>query len=1065
MKLTKIKLLNWHIFSDNVINFEGNTLITGDNGNGKSTLIDSIFYVLSGGDEKNFNSAANDDSRRTITTYMRGKLGIENKEFLRNGADIVTHIALEFYDDFADRSQILGSVLTIKNSSNPRSKFYIALNSSIDNLSFISEDNEIYDFNGFKKANVKNDITELKDTYVGRRAQIAQFLNVTDSKKYFELLKKAIAFKPINTDVSDFVFTFLLKEDDIKMDSLSRELSGYKEIQQTIEREKDKLTCLETFIDKAKQYVENERDIKYLAVLKEEVNVKTIQQDINKKERKITELKQQEQNSDIEIKNIADKITQKSNEIEQFESKGELKSLKEKADQLKFYQQEKNNVDVIIEEITDDLLFEMDLMPKAGLNYDFIKDIKSGNIILLNEHIKEYLRELENAKGSLNRDIAIKQSEQSTIEKRNYSLNQDLYYISQGKNNYEKKVTDLKNIIEKHLKEKYGKDIRVLHLCECIDIVDKDWTNAIEGYLGSQRFDLIIAPEYFYDAAEIYEKFTHEYNLYSVGVVNTGVTDEFPVVENSLYSKISVINPYAKSICKRILGRVVCVDSVRNFKPRQTCITRTCMTYRNDTAKAIDPKNYSKPYIGKDSLSKREAIIKEELNENKGILEQIKSEIKESGIKLNTLQRSRITKREIKNYWTEQKILEQNIEDLQKEINERSQNQDIIHLTVALEQLREQRKELYDNKSAVQAEQEKIIKYLQDYSNQKFYSEQKLNEAKIAFKSAYDAIQDIEGFKLFSSDFALSGKVPSFEIERKTRVNSNYKEAIKRGMREYSKEYNANLTDEIECVNDYIIEYNKIHDTGLAIKEAQADEAFKNAQLAFQENFISKIRDKILYVERELKRINDNLKRHPFGRDMETYEFVKKPSGDQEMREYARIIMSGKDIDQKDLFTETLNARDREIMQGLFDRLAAIHNESKVEKDSDKYLDYRQYYQYDIKIKNKNQEELYFSKISKERSSGEMQTPFYVIMGSCFDELVKRDERVSSACVVALDEAFNNMDEPRIITLMNYYKNLNIQLLIVVPTNRSYVLVPYVDSAVSIIKRNNNVYETYLING
>lgn len=96
MKLTKIKLINWHMFTDNEIDVNGNLLITGDNGNGKSTLIDAIFYLLSGGEEskKNFNAAANDESERTLITYMRGKLGGEKKEFLRNDSSIITHIAL-----------------------------------------------------------------------------------------------------------------------------------------------------------------------------------------------------------------------------------------------------------------------------------------------------------------------------------------------------------------------------------------------------------------------------------------------------------------------------------------------------------------------------------------------------------------------------------------------------------------------------------------------------------------------------------------------------------------------------------------------------------------------------------------------------------------------------------------------------------------------------------------------------------------------------------------------------------------------------------------------------------
>ena len=121
MKLTKIKLINWHLFTDNEINVNGNLLITGDNGNGKSTLIDAIFYILSGGDERNFNVAANvagdygrsRSSERTLASYMRGKLGSEGKEFLRNDASVITHIALEFYDEHEIAYNVLGCVLAI----------------------------------------------------------------------------------------------------------------------------------------------------------------------------------------------------------------------------------------------------------------------------------------------------------------------------------------------------------------------------------------------------------------------------------------------------------------------------------------------------------------------------------------------------------------------------------------------------------------------------------------------------------------------------------------------------------------------------------------------------------------------------------------------------------------------------------------------------------------------------------------------------------------------------------------------------------------------------------------
>ncbi|MDV3178630.1 MAG: ATP-binding protein, partial [Sweet potato little leaf phytoplasma] len=98
-KLTKIQLVNWHFFSFQIIDIESNTLVSGENGSGKSTLLDALQYVLIG--ERNhvkFNIAANVNAKRSLESYMRCKIGAENKEFLRD-QDVITHILLEFYDN------------------------------------------------------------------------------------------------------------------------------------------------------------------------------------------------------------------------------------------------------------------------------------------------------------------------------------------------------------------------------------------------------------------------------------------------------------------------------------------------------------------------------------------------------------------------------------------------------------------------------------------------------------------------------------------------------------------------------------------------------------------------------------------------------------------------------------------------------------------------------------------------------------------------------------------------------------------------------------------------------
>lgn len=45
-KLTRVKLINWHRFTDATIDFADSTLLSGENGAGKSTLLDAIQFVV-----------------------------------------------------------------------------------------------------------------------------------------------------------------------------------------------------------------------------------------------------------------------------------------------------------------------------------------------------------------------------------------------------------------------------------------------------------------------------------------------------------------------------------------------------------------------------------------------------------------------------------------------------------------------------------------------------------------------------------------------------------------------------------------------------------------------------------------------------------------------------------------------------------------------------------------------------------------------------------------------------------------------------------------------------------
>ncbi|TXI80606.1 MAG: hypothetical protein E6Q39_02350, partial [Crocinitomicaceae bacterium] len=82
IRLAEISVFNWGSFQglhSAKIDPEG-TLITGDNGAGKSTFIDGLMALLQPAGKASFNVAAaqNDRSDRSLLSYMRGSYGSEH---------------------------------------------------------------------------------------------------------------------------------------------------------------------------------------------------------------------------------------------------------------------------------------------------------------------------------------------------------------------------------------------------------------------------------------------------------------------------------------------------------------------------------------------------------------------------------------------------------------------------------------------------------------------------------------------------------------------------------------------------------------------------------------------------------------------------------------------------------------------------------------------------------------------------------------------------------------------------------------------------------------------------
>ncbi len=1063
MILKKIKLINWHLFTNETIDIKGNTLLSGENGTGKSTLVDALYYLLSGGDEKHFNHAANQNAKRTLETYMRCKTGIENKEFLRPFANLISHIALVYESSDTKESFTLGVVLElVSGNTKPKPYFYYVPNYEINEEDYIS-DYVISNYNKLER-NIKNLVSLDKNGVKKRREAIARdIFKLQSSEKYFDLLAKAIAFKPIE-EVNSFVNSFLLKEKNIDLDSIRTEMRNYKEIYETLVREENKIECLETFITQAIKYGQNLENLKYLNVLSNLADIENLTQDNRKKDSKISEnkLKNKELN-DLKL-SLNENLTNVTKEIALLENNEIRKALNLKEDRLKNIQNEYKNVLSNIQKTDSEVEHEEIIRKEISSKNNFFKLYLEHDYINFIKEIKKFSEEISSKDNEFRNKLARLEIDTKNISDEITEKNNQLNQINKGLRQYKENLNNLIREIKDEIKRQTKLDVDIKPLCEYLEIKDeyKEWSNALEAYLNTQRFDLIVEPKYFNIAIKKYEQIKDKYNIYGYGVVDIEKIETFKENENSLYYCLDINNSYAKKYAMYLLNRVIRVDDTSMLNQNKISITKTCMLYQNYSVRALNKELYLTPYIGRDAINRQKETVISNLNalsakqhENYKIINLLKETLKKLSFS------NARTLCESDNYYLKEQNLSLEIKSLETQIEEDKKNHNLLELENKIENARRKASELGAKIKDIEITINNIIKEIGSLE-----ADIERNKAELLNK---ENIYNFEMLKIKEDSISYEiylRKEEEYKTNNslsKTRIISDKNSAeasnramqsvILKGMQVYSQKFKNELVADINSLDDFITEYYNVKNLNIVAYKERSEEAYKKCEQGFRQVFLTGIRNNIYEAQNEIKKLNKNLRRHPFGRDEEVYEFVFKASSD--LADYYRIITSGDELYSKDLFTNTLKDSDSALILDLFNKIAQSDLSRETEAYLAKYLDYRSYMNYDIKITNKYDEVSYISKTTREKSGGETQTPFYVVIAACFDELMKKNE--DACCLVIFDEAFNNMDEGRINNVLEFYKELSIQLFIVVPGVRTYSIAPYMDSVVGIAKSNNRL--------
>jgi energy-coupling factor transporter ATP-binding protein EcfA2 len=234
---------------------------------------------------------------------------------------------------------------------------------------------------------------------------------------------------------------------------------------------------------------------------------------------------------------------------------------------------------------------------------------------------------------------------------------------------------------------------------------------------------------------------------------------------------------------------------------------------------------------------------------------------------------------------------------------------------------------------------------------------------------------------------------------------------------------------------------------GLAENVARLREAESSFNAVFTTSFCFKVRDEIRQGASTLQKLNRELKNIQFGTDTFELEWAWLPRLQKvfEFFEAMEGLVDSLEKDQGSIFdSPRLNDEHRQTAQDIR-KLLLANDQGASERALKELADYRNYRRYDI-VRHSPVGQTKLSTWGT-GSGGELETPFYVIRSAVLAHALGhfgRDRKGAPALRLMLsDEAFSKMDESRSRSVLQFLaRSLGLQLVVAMPTSKSGAVKP-----------------------
>ncbi|NOH03390.1 MAG: hypothetical protein HND47_16215 [Chloroflexi bacterium] len=1130
--LTKIRLINWHLFENTTIDCTGSTYFIGINGAGKSTILDAVQFALVGGQrDVRFNQAALAGGKRTLASYVRGELGTEGQRYLRGDSTGV--IALEFKNPDGTLFSHGAVIDAYEDGRAPDVIYFIVHNAGLDDRWFFQADSNgrLFDTRAFKRhldhfplspASRAQTFSRLEDYRVHLLNRLGQLKDSFPAK-----IVKGLAFSPL-TDIRSFVHNYLLDENLLDVKNLQEQLDTLRHFESLAADVRERIEALNTIDELDKERVANRRrkitngyiarrargelhsaELKNARLKLDETRLNLHRAEIER-DQLSTHLKfaetalldskiaLQTDQTAIKERELRDKLAiveAELNLLRQRQTEVETVLTKERADAKKLKKLlAADNIEIppaletyIKEKVDKYTSTQVDRYTGKYAQADTEYAIRSTQHEPRNT-IRDYHSALTALSQEFNREQILLNEKSTSLRAEASQLEDEIRKLRTGDReiSYESEAPNAVRL-RRLLRTELGlSSEEVVFLCDQLTIPNKEWQDAIEGILGSNRFTILVPPTHYDAAMKLYRDRRHKDGLHGVALLDTErilknktehasrsmphTTHSTPhEPRNTLASEVITDHPAARAFVNLLLQNYIKCDSLEELRHHRTAVTRECFVRRNFTDSHLNPQVYKRWFIG-------ERAAPRQIESRQQRLDEIAQEMTALNARDAALrERLALTHDKTRSLIEFEHALEALVilpeRTTQHATLTNELNQLDLHTTESLKADVERHQTEFTRLQTEAGSVERRIGGLESEAKN-------LAEVEIPrLEREIDAsIQNAESFLANeSADDDLRVEIEKeltrrlerqpveiilqnaerYEGDHQT-AESRTRDRLREAKQAYSMKYDFGY-DDTDHATRYTDERNKLVNSELPQYESQIAYQRGLAEQELVENFIHRLREQIEEARQQLSYLNSTLSQLRFGG--ERYEFITQPAAN--LRLMYDMVMDSQNVLGASLSDSDFRQRHQQAWDLLLERLTANNQTSETLATELRELqDYRSYLQYDIRIHYPNGDRALLSQINAKKSGGETTTPFYVAMAASFAQAYRLNQpRPSDTIRLALfDEAFGKMDTARTASALKFMREAGLQVLLATPPDKSGSLLPYVDTVCTVVRKNSHAF-------